>query len=126
MSKNVMSHHLQDQITLTFNCSIINDNLSRVIMIRDLGVLLNDFFTYFDHILYTLNNASRVLGFVMRNASHFRNITILKILYFSLIKSTLKLLFWSDKFKRFGVRNVNSVSSGLKKNMLCDYLTFKK
>lgn len=56
----------------------------------DLGIKINNSFSFTDHILNVINKATRVLGFVIKNARIFRNIRVLRILYFALVRPILE------------------------------------
>lgn len=70
---------------------------SRVSNVKDLGVVLDCKLTYKQHISYIVNKASRTLGFIFRTSKNFSDIYCLKLLYCSLVRSTLEyysLQYW--------------------------------
>ncbi|XP_043481775.1 uncharacterized protein LOC122510891 isoform X1 [Leptopilina heterotoma] len=70
-----------------FNYKIGNSILNRVGEVRDLGVILQSTFDFTKHIDHVAENSLRTLGFVTRNASMFNNITAIRTLYLSLVRS---------------------------------------
>lgn len=86
---NIISFSKQRAIK-QYHYSIGSDTISRVSYVRDLGILLDSSLSYNSHICHVLNNSTRVLGFVTRNASRFKNVLTFKILYFSMVRTILE------------------------------------
>lgn len=77
--------------------------LSRVTSIRDLGVKMSDDLTFKDHILDVCTQAFKTLGFIMRTTRRFTNITAIKTLYNSLVRSKLEFnaVVWSPSEAKY-------------------------
>ena len=82
---------------LKFDYSIRNVALSRVTVIKDLGVKFDDRLIFVGHIQDIYKAAIRLLGFIMRNTLTFRDITAVLSLYYSFIRSKLEYcsVIWS-------------------------------
>lgn len=74
--------------------------LTRVSSISDLGVIFDQKLTFNDHILSTIKKASSLLGFIIRNAKNFTDINVIKLLYFSLVRSRLEFasIIWHPNY----------------------------
>lgn len=70
--------------------------LSRSNSTKDLGVIFDSQLTFIDHINLKVKEATKMLGFIIRNCKSFTNIRALKILYFSYVRSKLEYasLIW--------------------------------
>lgn len=84
-------------IILRHRYNIDSTELNRVCRVRDLGVIMYKFFSFAYQIDCTVNKAVKTLGFIIRNASDFRNALTIKLLYFSLVRSLVEFasLTWS-------------------------------
>lgn len=76
--------------TVQFKYSIENQPLLRVSDIRDLGVHLDSKLTFVNHIDMIAKKASSALGFIIRNASIFKTMKTLKVLYCAYVRSHLE------------------------------------
>lgn len=85
--------------------SMEQDVLSRVDSVRDLGVLLDSKLSFSNHIEKMVSEATRMLGFILRNCKSFNNIDALKTLYFSLVRSKLEYgsLIWSPVYAKYNL-----------------------
>uniref|UniRef100_A0A6P7G6E2 Uncharacterized protein LOC114334247 n=1 Tax=Diabrotica virgifera virgifera TaxID=50390 RepID=A0A6P7G6E2_DIAVI len=54
---------------------------------RDLGVILDSALSYKSHIYSTIQKSMKMLGFIKRTTRDFTNISAIKSLYFSLVRS---------------------------------------
>lgn len=83
-----------------FDYSMLGITIERVNHIKDLGVILDSQLTYHQHGSYTVNKASRALGFIFRVAKNFSDIHCLKSLYCSLVRSILEYCsaVWSSAY----------------------------
>jgi hypothetical protein len=70
-----------------YDYSLNGQNLKRVPVFRDLGVLMD---SKLMHIGVTVSNARQMLGFIMKNGRDFRDPYALKSLYVSLVRSKLE------------------------------------
>lgn len=77
-----------------------NNNLERVDMIKDLGVIFDSGFTFRQHTEICRNKAMKMLGFVKRHTMSFNDITAIKLLYVSLVRPHLENVssVWSPYF----------------------------
>lgn len=77
--------------------------LSRVSVVRDLGILLDDKLHLNGHIDRIVNNAYRMYGFVMRSSKDFRRPTTYLYLYKSLIRSQLEyaVSVWNPFYNKY-------------------------
>ena len=92
----VISYSRKRQIT-QFDYSINNDLIQRCSKTTDLGVTFDTEFTFREHITIKIKESCRVLGFIYRNCSDFRNRNdSLKTLYYALVRSKLEYcsLIW--------------------------------
>lgn len=64
--------------------------LAEMDCVRDLGVIFDKKLTFKPHIESTINKASRMLGFVLRNGKIFRSAKVKILLYNSLVRSVLE------------------------------------
>ena len=70
--------------------------LSRFNSTKDLGVVFDSKLSFIDHIHLKVTEATKMIGFIIRNCKMFTNIKPLKILYFSYVRSKLEYgsLIW--------------------------------
>lgn len=73
-----------------FHYNLNGSIIDRTTTIKDLGVLFDAKLTFREHINSVCSAARSTLGFIIRNCNAFTNITALKSLYFSLIRSRLE------------------------------------
>lgn len=78
----------QKPILFEYNLNL--SNLSRTTDIKDLGIYFDSKLSFSNHINHIADTAFKTLGFIIRNASNFSNISALKALYFSLVRSRLE------------------------------------
>ena len=102
--------------------SIEQDVLSRVDSVCDLGILLDSKLSFSNHIEKMVSEATRMLGFILRNCKSFNNTDALKTLYFSLVRSKLEYasLIWSPVYAKYSLM-VEQVQRKFLK-----YLSFKE
>lgn len=82
------NHIFKKKVIIHHNYAIDNSVFNRLTKIRDLGVILSFDLTFTEHISFTVNKALRSLG--LRNASEFKSLISLKVLYFSYVLSILE------------------------------------
>jgi hypothetical protein len=84
------------KVQVTYDYSLKGQNLERVSVIRDLGVLMDSKLTFSEHvdvtISSTISKARQILGFIIRVGRDFRDPYALKSLYVSLVRSKLGLV----------------------------------
>lgn len=76
--------------TIEYDYSISNQPLARSDVTRDLGVFIDNKLTYGHHIDHIAKKASSALGFIIRNASSFKTMKTVKILYCAYVRSHLE------------------------------------
>lgn len=85
------------------NCTYcINDNkLNSVSSIKNLGIILSHNLNFQDHIECVVKKSLRVLGYVKRHSSQFKDLDSFKLLYCTLIRSILEYgsTIWSPYTK---------------------------
>lgn len=105
-----------------FSYKILGNPLTRDSFVKDLGVLLDSKLSFKNHISYLCSKASKQLGMIFRMTKYFRDVNCLKILYLSLVRSTLEYgsVVWAPyyhndigrieaiqrKFTRFALRHL--------------------
>jgi hypothetical protein len=78
------------KVQVTYDYSLNVQNLERVSVIRDLGVLMDSKLTFSEHVDMTVSKARQMLGFIMRVCRDFRDPYAPKSLYVSLVRSKLE------------------------------------
>lgn len=75
-------------------------NLSRVDVVRDLGILQDSKLTYIEHIDNIVTKSLQSLGFIMRVSAPFNSIKTLKILYCAYVRSNLEYCsqVWNPRY----------------------------
>lgn len=73
-----------------FNYNINNSTLSRVQVIKDLGVLFDHKLSFEAHINTIVKKAYKMLGFIFRSLNKFKRIETYKLLYFTYVRSQLE------------------------------------
>ena len=88
---------------ISFEYSLNNSALTHVSEISDLGVRFTSLLNFSNHYRNVAKDAARMLGFVMRNTADFRNLSSLKLLYFSLVRSRLEYAstIWSPQHSKY-------------------------
>uniref|UniRef100_V5GPT7 RNA-directed DNA polymerase n=1 Tax=Anoplophora glabripennis TaxID=217634 RepID=V5GPT7_ANOGL len=81
---------------LVFGYTLENALLARCDNVKDLGVIYDNRLSFTDHINTIINAANRSLSFIVRNSSSFNDVTALKCLFYSLVRSKLEYcsLIW--------------------------------
>ena len=75
--------------------------LSRVSIINDLGVLFDSELRFTGHIDWVISKSFRMLGFVLRQCHDFRDTEVLKLIFYSLVRSHLDYCcaIWSPCYR---------------------------
>jgi predicted nucleotidyltransferase len=75
-------------------------------VVRDLGVLLDIKLNFNAHIDHIAQKSSKALGFVLRTGKPFTNTHVIKLLYFSYVRSILEFAstIWSPTYKSQKIR----------------------
>lgn len=69
--------------------SINNNLLEKANLIKDLGIMFDNTLTFAQHIQTICSKVLRMLGFVKRHTSNFKNILAIRTLYVALVTSEL-------------------------------------
>ena len=77
-----------------FNYNVDNVSLQRPDFIKDLGVYFDPKLSFNKHIEMTIASAFRSLGFVIRNCKGFKNLSTLRLLYVTFVRSRLEYCFY--------------------------------
>lgn len=85
---------------INFEYEISNAKIKKVDLVRDLGVLVDAKLSFSEHIGTVVNKAYKSLGFVLRVSRPFSDISCLKILYCSYVRSVLEYcsMIWSPQY----------------------------
>ena len=96
---NVMTFSTKDS-NYTFNYSLDNEPLTRPSTFKDLGVTFDKKLSFINHIDTLVCDVNKTLGFIIRNGRDFSNISTLKLLYFSFLRSKLEYasLVWQPGY----------------------------
>lgn len=86
---NVMTYSTRTNM-ITFDYAINDTNINRPITFRDLGVTFDQKLSFVDHINGITSDSFRTLGFILRNASDLNNISTLKLLFCTFVRSRLE------------------------------------
>lgn len=76
--------------TLYFNYKMSGTSLKHISITKDLGIIFDTRLTFRTHIDSVCNSAMRMLGFVICNSKSFTNTAVIKMLYFTLVRSILE------------------------------------
>ena len=80
-----------------FNYIVDNESLQRPDFIKDLGIYFDPKLSFNKHIEMTIASTFRSLGFVIRNCKGFKNLSTLRLLYVTFVRSRLEYasIVWS-------------------------------
>ena len=95
--------------------------MNRAYAAVDLGVLFDPEVNFIEHINQKVSEAYRMYGFIVRNCRQFNNVSALKCLFFSYVRSKLEYcsIIWNPYY-RCHVERLESVQRRFLK-----YLSFK-
>lgn len=87
--------------TILFDYSINDSVLTRPEVICDLGVVFDKKLSFNVHIDATVSTALKSYGFIYRNSTHFKQLSTLKVLYYSYVRSKLEYacLVWNPHYQ---------------------------
>ena len=85
---------------INYNYHISGQLLQRPDTVKDLGVIFDRCLSFKDHINFTIASALKSLGFIIRNCKGIGNTYIMKLLYYSFVRSKLEYcsLIWSPAY----------------------------
>lgn len=97
-------------IPLNHDYLVNNRTLSKVDVVKDLGVVFNKKFTFDNHLDYIVGRANSILGFVKRWAKEFNDPYLTKTLYCAFVRSILEYasVVW-DPYYAVGCKRVEGV-----------------
>lgn len=75
---------------INFTYYINNIKLNSISSIKDLGITLTHNLNFQEHIECTVKKSLRVLGYVKRHSSEFKNLDSIMLLYCALVRSILE------------------------------------
>jgi hypothetical protein len=86
---------------ITVDYCLNGDPLSRVSEINDLGVIFDEKNTFVPHVHNVIDKANRMLGIVKRVCADFQNVSTMKTLFISMVRSQLEYVspVWSPYYK---------------------------
>ena len=86
---------------IIFQYLLNNSVLPKVSLVKDLGILLDSKLSFIQHYDVVCSKACRMLGFVKRNTSEFKDFLTLKSLYCSLVRSQLEYgsIIWNPSYQ---------------------------
>lgn len=95
---------------VSYNYHLNNQELQKPDTIKDLGVTFDRNLSFNEHVNLTVSSALKSLGFVIRNCKGFNNVDIMKLLYFSYVRSKLEYcsLVWSPGYATY-INNIESI-----------------
>lgn len=106
---------------ITYFYNINGHVLERCTQVSDLGVIFDSSLTFVPHILHITNSAMKTLGFIFRNTREFTNISSLKLLFYSLVRSRLE--YCSVVWKPYYQVYINLIENIVRK--FAKYVFFK-
>ena len=88
---------------IDFCYNLFNENLKRVIEVRDLGLQLDSELLFRSHITNITSKAYKMLGFIFRQCNDFKQASSLILLYNSLVRSQLEYasVVWNPQYKLY-------------------------
>lgn len=106
--------------TINFNYHIDGQQISRVSIMRDLGVMFDSGLSFCDHINDAVAKANRMLGFVLRQCWDFTDVEAIKCLYYALVRSHLEYgcVVWCP-FYRVYIDRIEQVQHRFVRFLLC-------
>lgn len=75
---------------ICFDYKINNELIARTCAMKDLGVTFDQKLTFHDHVTALAKESYRRLGFVLRNASDFKNKNVICLIFGALVRSKLE------------------------------------
>ena len=108
--------------TLSFAYSIDDANFERVDKVKDLGIIFDSILTFAPHIEYIISKSTKMLGFVKRVTTDFRDINCILYLYKTLILTNMT--YCSQIWSRFTNIMINKLES-VQHILLLRYVVFK-
>lgn len=87
----------------TYSYHLLNTQLKRVYLLRDLGVVLDSKFHFNIHVENIINKALKMYGFVMRNSKDFKRPSTYRYLYISLVRPCLEFatIIWNPYYAKY-------------------------
>ena len=116
----ILSFSLAKQI-IEYDYNVNNVSLLRTSHVKDLGVVFDVKLSFSEHINTLTSDAVKLLGFIIRNSSSINNEAIIKLLYYSLVRSKLEYaaIVWYPHYTKY-IHDIENVQRRFLK-----YLHFK-
>lgn len=76
--------------TIYFNYKMKDTPLKHITTCKDLGIVYDARLTFHAHIEKICKSATKMLGFVIHNSKDLTNLAVIRLLYFSLVRSILE------------------------------------
>lgn len=88
-------------VSVYYVYKIGNHNLGTVSHLKDLGITIDDKFSFNVHIYNIINNSYKILGFIMRSGSNFKSMLSFTRIYNGLVRANLEYLttIWNPQYK---------------------------
>lgn len=80
----------RSQKTVYFNYKMKDTSLKHTAICKDLGIVYDARLTFHAHIEKICKSATKMLGFVIHNSKELTNLAVIRLLYFSLVRSILE------------------------------------
>ena len=85
ISKSQVISFFKKSINYKFNYQLNSITLERVSKVRDLGIILDEKWSFNNHLDHIISKASRMIGFIRRSTPGFKSTKTLSILYKTLV-----------------------------------------
>ena len=97
----IMSFSRKNITNIKFDYYLENTVIERKYVVRDLGVIFDSKFTFVDHINTIILSASKSVGVIIRNSKEIEDLSVIKTLYCSLVRSRLEYasVIWNPIYK---------------------------
>ncbi|CAF4919102.1 unnamed protein product [Pieris macdunnoughi] len=94
---------------LIVNLNFYNQSISRLVEVKDLGVIHDNKLLFDRHIDSVVSKASKSLGFIIRTSAVFKHLKTIKILYCSFVRSHLEYAsqVWNPQYQEYKARLEN-------------------
>ncbi|KAJ8728440.1 hypothetical protein PYW08_016825 [Mythimna loreyi] len=93
----------KNQSVIHFNYRLHNTTLTKLTIVKDLGILFDNRLTLNQHVEKIVNNSFKMYGFVMRSSAEFKRVSTFLHLYKTLIRSQLEYAvpIWNPFYKKY-------------------------
>ncbi|RZC40091.1 hypothetical protein BDFB_011205 [Asbolus verrucosus] len=121
VNKCTVLSYTKSKNPITYNYVLNNAPVPRRTLIKDLGITFDIKLNFNNHVSNLVIFALKMLGFVIRTCKEFTNLSVLKTLYFTFIRSKLEFctLIW------FPIYNKQKLALELVERKFLKYLNYK-